>query len=124
MSRAERLFGLAQYLDSKSGRTVADIAQRFAVSERTVFRDLASLEQQGVPLECHEGRYRILRAASRPLALDSGELALVRVALANPGLARRATMARALAALLGKLDRALRGRRSVEPDRSQSRRRR
>jgi predicted DNA-binding transcriptional regulator YafY len=123
MSRAERLFGLAQYLDSKSGRTVADIAQRFGVSERTVFRDLASLEQQGVPLECLEGRYRILRAASRALALDSGELALVRVALANPGLARRGTLARSLAALLGKLDRALRRPRSVEPEAGRKRRR-
>jgi predicted DNA-binding transcriptional regulator YafY len=111
VSRAERLFGLAQFLASKSGRTLSEIAERFDVSERTVFRDLAALQDQGVPIVFAEGRYRILDSHPSAVSLDSGELVLVRLALANPALARKRTLvSRGLQSLLAKLDSALRER--------------
>jgi predicted DNA-binding transcriptional regulator YafY len=113
MSRAERLFGLSQYLNSKVGHTVEEIAEHFAVSERTVFRDLGALEDQGIPIDFSDSRYRIHDARSAPISLDSGELALVTVALSNPALRRRrGPAARGLASLLAKLEAALRARRS------------
>lgn len=112
MSRAERLFGLAQFLNSKIGRTVEEISERFGVSERTVFRDLAALEEQGIAIDSSDGRYRIHDARSAAVSLDSGELALVRVALSNSSLTRRrGTLTRGLVSLIAKLDAALRSRR-------------
>jgi len=125
MSRAERLFALYFYLDAKSGRTLAELARRFNVSERTVFRDLSALEASGVVIEQVDGRYRRASGATRPVALDSGELELVRLALSNPVLERqRGPIARAIRGLIDRLDGALRDRRptpvaSLEgPDRS------
>lgn len=112
MSRAERLFGLAQFLNSKIGRTVEEISEHFGVSQRTVFRDLAALEQQGIAIEAADGRYRIHDAHPAAVSLDSGELALVRVALSNPALTRRrGALTRSFASLVAKLDAALRSRR-------------
>lgn len=111
MSRAERLFGLSQLLNSKVGHTVEEIARHFGVSERTVFRDLGALEDQGIPIDFAEGRYRIHDARSTPVSLDSGELALVKVALSNPALRRRrGAVTRGLSSLLAKLEAALRSR--------------
>lgn len=112
MSRAERLFGLAQFLDSKIGHTVEEISGHFGVSHRTVFRDLAALEEQGIAIDSTDGRYRIHDARSSAVSLDSGELALVRVALSNPALTRRrGALTRSFASLIAKLDAVLRSRR-------------
>lgn len=111
MSRAERLFGLAQYLKSQSGRRLDEIARRFGVSERTVFRDLASLDEQGIPLEHLDGgRYRILETRHRPPALDSTDLALLRVALPDEAGAQSNPLGGRLARLIEKVESALRGR--------------
>jgi len=112
MNRAERLFDLYHYLESKSGRTLAELAARFGVSERTVFRDLGALEERGVAIEFSDGRYRRVGGRPQSVALDSGELELVRLALSNPAIENnRGPLARALANLIAKLDSALRGRR-------------
>ena len=116
MSRAERLFDLYDYLDSKAGRTLAELAARFGVSERTVFRDLGALEERGVAVEFSEGRYRRVGGRPQAVALDSGELELVRLALSNPAIEkRRGPLSRALGNLIAKLDSALRGRRRAAP---------
>ena len=111
MSRARRLFGLAQLLESRSGMALEEIARHFTVSERTVFRDLAALEEQGMPVEHLEGRrYRIESSRPGPATLDSTDLALVRVALAD--LPQRDTdpLARRFARMIQKVESALRGR--------------
>lgn len=113
MSRAARLFSLAQYLRARGGRSLTEIEREFAVSQRTVFRDLASLEETGVPVAFEEGRYRILDARSPQLAFDSGEVALLRVALSNPALRTGGPLGRRLMALVEKLEIALRGGRAL-----------
>ena len=116
MSRAERLFELYHYLDSKTGRSLAEIAERFGVSERTVFRDLGALEETGVALEFADGRYRRVGGRPQQVSLDSGELELVRLALSNPAIEkRRGPVSRALGRLIAKLDSALRERRRKAP---------
>jgi predicted DNA-binding transcriptional regulator YafY len=108
MSRTERLFAVTQYLQTNNGRTLADFAARMGVSERTVFRDLASLQESGVPIVCDAGRYRIKGAKSGGLSLDSGELALVRVALKSTAVARKnGPLSRTLTRIISKLDQVL-----------------
>lgn len=112
MSRAERLFDLYHYLDTKSGRSLAELAEHFGVSERTIFRDLGSLEESGVAIEFAEGRYRRVGGRPQAVSLDSGELELVRLALSNPAIPKRkGPLSRALGNLISKLDSALRSRR-------------
>lgn len=112
MSRAERLFELYHYLDSKSGRTLAEIAERFAVSERTVFRDLGALEETGVAIEFADGRYRRVGGRPQKVSLDSGELEMVRLALSNSAVEKRkGPLSRTFGRLIAKLDSALRERR-------------
>jgi len=113
LSRAERLFVLAQFLQTKSGRTLDELASRFEVSERTIFRDLAALQEAGLPIVFSEGRYRIHDAQPPPLSLDSGELAIVRLALSSAELTRRrGAVARTVERLRAKLEDALRARRA------------
>jgi len=115
MSRAARLFSLAQFLRSRSGRTLAEVEREFEVSGRTVFRDLATLEETGVPIAFEDGRYRILDARSPAMSFDSGEVALLRVALSNPALRTGGPLGRRLMSLIDKLEAALRGGRAALP---------
>ncbi|HSM13514.1 MAG TPA: HTH domain-containing protein [Thermoanaerobaculia bacterium] len=113
MSRAERLFGLAQFLQTKSGRTMLQITERFEVSQRTAFRDLAALQEAGLPIEFADGRYRIHDAQPPPLNLDSGELTIVHVALSNPDLVGgKGPLSRAIQKLRAKLEEAMSSRKS------------
>ena len=57
MKRSERLHAMTEYLRRRrTPVTVADLARHFAVDERTVFRDLASLREQQVPIVGEPGR--------------------------------------------------------------------
>jgi len=110
MSRVERLFGLARFLQHKTGRSIAQIEAEFGISERTVFRDLAALEESGVPIVHEDGHYRVFQQRPLAVSFDSGEVALVRVALSNPALRRVGPLGRRLGALIDKLEAALSGR--------------
>ena len=55
MRRAERLFELVQLIRGRRLSTAAFLAQRLEVSERTVYRDVADLMAQGVPIEGEAG---------------------------------------------------------------------
>ena len=55
MRRADRLFHLVQLIRGRRLTTAAFLAQRLEVSERTVYRDVADLQQQGVPIEGEAG---------------------------------------------------------------------
>ena len=51
MRRAERLFQIVQLIRGRRLSTAGFLAQRLEVSERTVYRDIAELMAQGVPIE-------------------------------------------------------------------------
>lgn len=55
MRRADRLFQIVQLIRGRRLTTAAFLAKRLEVSERTVYRDIADLQQQGVPLEGEAG---------------------------------------------------------------------
>jgi predicted DNA-binding transcriptional regulator YafY len=57
MKRSERLHAMTEYLRRRrTPITVADLARHFEVDERTVFRDLAALREQQVPILGEPGR--------------------------------------------------------------------
>lgn len=55
MRRAERLFQIVQLIRGRRLSTASFLAQRLEVSERTVYRDVAELIAQGVPIEGEAG---------------------------------------------------------------------
>jgi predicted DNA-binding transcriptional regulator YafY len=55
MRRADRLFQLVQLVRGRRLSTADFIAQRLEVSARTVYRDIAALQAQGVPIEGEAG---------------------------------------------------------------------
>jgi predicted DNA-binding transcriptional regulator YafY len=55
MRRAERLFELVQLIRGRRLSTAAFLAERLEISERTVYRDVADLMAQGVPIAGEAG---------------------------------------------------------------------
>ena len=70
MRRTERLFAMAEYLRGRrTGVTAEDLAERFGVTIRTVYRDLDSLRDASLPLHAERGRgggYALDKAYSLP----------------------------------------------------------
>jgi predicted DNA-binding transcriptional regulator YafY len=55
MRRADRLFQLVQLIRGRRLSTAAYLAERLAVTPRTIYRDVADLQHQGVPIEGEAG---------------------------------------------------------------------
>jgi predicted DNA-binding transcriptional regulator YafY len=55
MRRADRLFEIVQLIRGRRLSTAAFLAERLEVSLRTVYRDVADLQAQGVPIEGEAG---------------------------------------------------------------------
>lgn len=55
MRRADRLFQIVQLIRGRRLSTAQFLAQRLEVSERTIYRDVADLMAQGVPIEGEAG---------------------------------------------------------------------
>ncbi|MEX1166898.1 MAG: YafY family protein [Hydrogenophaga sp.] len=67
MRRADRLFALVQLVRGRRLSTAAWLAGRLEVSLRTVYRDVADLQAQGVPIEGEAGvGYRLGRGFDLP----------------------------------------------------------
>ena len=67
MRRADRLFQLIQIIRGRRLSTAAFLATRLEVSERTIYRDVADLQRQGVPIEGEAGvGYRLGRGFDLP----------------------------------------------------------
>jgi len=70
MNRQSRLFALAEYLRARrTGVTAEELALRFRVTVRTIYRDLDSLRAANLPLAAERGRgggYALDRAYSLP----------------------------------------------------------
>ena len=77
LNRTERLFALILLLQNRPNLTSKELAAHFAVSRRTVFRDLRALSESGVPLTYAEGGgYEILEGYQLPpLMLSAREAA-------------------------------------------------
>ncbi len=105
MRRADRLFQTVQLIRGRRLTTAALLAQRLGVSRRTVYRDVADLQHQGVPIEGEAGVGYRMRAGFDlpPLMFSSAEAqALVAaIRLARPRL--DAGLAAAAEAALSKI---------------------
>jgi predicted DNA-binding transcriptional regulator YafY len=67
MRRADRLFQMVQLIRGRRLTTAAWLAARMQVSERTVYRDVADLQFQGVPIEGEVGvGYRLGKGFDLP----------------------------------------------------------
>jgi predicted DNA-binding transcriptional regulator YafY len=101
MRRADRLFHLVQLIRGRRLTTARFLANRLEISERTVYRDIADLQHQGVPIEGEAGvGYRLGSGFDLPPLMFTQEeasalMASVRVAQAwlDPAMASEAETA-------------------------------
>ena len=101
MRRADRLFQIVQLIRGRRLTTAAHLAQRLEVSLRTVYRDIADLLHQGVPIEGEAGvGYRLGAGFDLPPLMFSHDearalVASVRMAQVwqDPALAQAAEVA-------------------------------
>ena len=82
MRRQARLFALAEHLRARrTGVTAAELAERFGITVRTVYRDLDALREAQLPLSAERGRgggYALDRSYSLPpVNFTAREAALV-----------------------------------------------
>lgn len=98
MRRADRLFQIVQLIRGRRLSTAAYLARRLEVSERTIYRDVAQLQHQGVPIEGEAGvGYRLGAGFELPPLMftqDEAKSLVASVRLAqtwlDPALAREA----------------------------------
>lgn len=103
MRRSDRLFDLIQILRDGRLHTARDMAERLEVSVRTIWRDMASLQASGLPVDGERGVGYILRETIDlpPLSLTPDEVEALRLGAAlvargaDPSLARAAELLRA-----------------------------
>jgi predicted DNA-binding transcriptional regulator YafY len=90
MRRAERLFQIVQLIRGRRLSTAGFLAERLEVSERTVYRDIAELMKQGVPIEGEAGvGYRMNAGFDLPPLMftkDEAQALVAAVRLAQPRL--------------------------------------
>ena len=90
MRRAERLFQIVQLIRGRRLSTASFLAGRLEVSERTVYRDVAELMAQGVPIEGEAGvGYRMQSGFDLPPLMftkDEAQALVASVRLAQPRL--------------------------------------
>ena len=90
MRRAERLFQLVQLIRGRRLSTAGFLAQRLEVSERTVYRDVADLVAQGVPIDGEAGvGYRMRAGFDLPPLMftnDEARALVAAVRIAQPRL--------------------------------------
>ncbi|WP_213956399.1 MULTISPECIES: YafY family protein [unclassified Variovorax] len=105
MRRADRLFQIVQLIRGRRLTTAAFLAQRLEVSQRTIYRDVADLQHQGVPIEGEAGvGYRLGAGFELPPLMFTQDEASALVAAAR--LAQSwvdAAMARDIESALGKI---------------------
>ena len=76
LNKTERLFALVLLLQNRPNMTSRDLAEHFGVSRRTIFRDLRTLGESGVPLTYAEsGGYEILEGYQLPPLMFSARQA-------------------------------------------------
>jgi predicted DNA-binding transcriptional regulator YafY len=75
MKRLDRLLGMALLLSARRRLKAADLAGRFGVTLRTVYRDMRALQEAGFPVAGSAGDGYLLPPGSqlRPLAFEPAE---------------------------------------------------
>ena len=90
MRRADRLFQLVQLVRGRRLSTAGFIGERLEVSVRTVYRDIADLQRQGVPIEGEAGvGYRMRAGFDLPPLMftrDEAQALVAAVRIAQPRL--------------------------------------
>lgn len=67
VKRLSRLTAIATQLQAKSLVTATELAARFSVSVRTIYRDIRALESSGIPIYTEEGKgYRMVEGYRLP----------------------------------------------------------
>lgn len=75
MNRIDRLFGILVLLQSRKQLTAEKIAMQFGISERTVYRDMKALAEQGIPLsfEAQKGYFIVPGYFLPPISFTNEE---------------------------------------------------
>src|SRR5688572_2044083 len=75
MNRIDRLFGILTLLQSRKYVSAEFIAEKFNISIRTVFRDMKSLLEQGIPVgnEAQKGYFIVQGYFLPPVSFSSEE---------------------------------------------------
>ncbi|WP_417247932.1 helix-turn-helix transcriptional regulator [Celeribacter sp.] len=104
--RSDRLFELIGILRDGELHTARELATRLNVTERTIWRDMATLRASGVPVEGERGvGYRVTAPITLPpLNLSMGELEALHLAVAILGEATDPELARSASSLAAKID--------------------
>lgn len=76
MKRDDRMYDLIQLMRDGKLHTAAELAERLGVSQRTIWRDMATMAATGLPVEGERGLGYILRApiVLPPTMLTEAEL--------------------------------------------------
>ncbi len=109
MARPDRLFEILQLLRGGAVHRANDLARRLGVSPRTLYRDMARLAANGVPVTGTPGAGYRLRDETvlPPLSLDQAELEALNLGIAIVAEADDPDLKAAAARLADKLDAAL-----------------
>lgn len=77
MNRIDRLTAIIIFLQGRQRVSVAELSERYGISERTVYRDLVALQEAGVPIgsEPGEGYYIVKGYHLPPVMFDRNEAA-------------------------------------------------
>src|ERR1043165_4433522 len=88
MRRADRLFQIVQLIRGRRLTTAEFLSQRLEVSIRTIYRDVAALQQQGVPIDGEAGvGYRMRAGFDLPPLMftrEEGQALVAAVRLSKP----------------------------------------
>ncbi|SFI57984.1 helix-turn-helix transcriptional regulator [Celeribacter neptunius] len=104
--RSDRLFDLIGILRDGQLHTARELAGRVEVSERTIWRDMATLKASGVPVEGERGVGYMITAPITlpPMNLTMGELEALHLAVAILGEASDPELADSARSLAEKID--------------------
>ena len=118
MPRTDRLFELIQILRDGRLHRAADMAERLNVSVRTIWRDMATLMQSGLPIEGERGVGYMLRAPITlpPMVLTADELEALRLGTRLVADGTDPALARAARSLAGKIAAVLPTAAEPDPD--------
>lgn len=74
LNRLSRLTAILTFLQTKTMVTSTELSSRFDVSKRTVYRDIKSLMDSGVPIYAEEGKgYKLVEGYNLPPVMFSDE---------------------------------------------------